>query len=159
MAGLNEKDLESGLGPNSPAREPTHPKEEPQTAQHRSSSEEEDTPSEPEENPGFEPIRPAGTTTRPGSAARRLSKETISTLRRERSNNGWGVDDIEEGTGNDAGSVIAPYHHPNPDPAAPHDPFEVGWDGGDSDELCPRSMPTWRKWVIIGITSVGSFCV
>ncbi|KAK3292757.1 major facilitator superfamily domain-containing protein [Chaetomium fimeti] len=133
--------------------------------------------------PNFEPIRP-------GTAAaahptshnnRRLSAETIDTLRRERSNNGWGCDDIEADA---AGGIIAPYNHPGkggadggsggnrdgngngsgsgsgsgPD-GAPADPFEVGWDGGDSDPMCPRSFPTWRKWLIIAITSVGSFCV
>lgn len=88
----------------------------------------------------FEPIR----------GQRRLSADTIRTLRRERSNNGWGVDDIEAG---DAGESTSPDNREVPDP------FEVGWDGGDSDPLCPRSMPTWRKWLIIGITSIGSFCV
>lgn len=101
----------------------------------------------------FEAIRPATTATAP---RHRLSSETVSTLRRERTNNGWGVDDLEE-DGAGSGSVIAPYNLPSP--SAEHDPFEVGWDGGDSDPLCPRSMPTWRKWLIIAITSVGSFCV
>ncbi|KAK4111287.1 MFS general substrate transporter [Canariomyces notabilis] len=86
----------------------------------------------------------------------RMSTETLSTLRRERSNNGWGVDDIDE-TPSRPGSIIAPYNHPSQ--AGEHDEFEVGWEGGDSDPLCPRSMPTWRKWVIIVITSIGSFCV
>jgi hypothetical protein len=39
------------------------------------------------------------------------------------------------------------------------DPFEVGWENGDQDPLCPRSMKTWRKWTIVLITSCGSFCV
>ncbi|CCC12970.1 unnamed protein product [Sordaria macrospora k-hell] len=37
--------------------------------------------------------------------------------------------------------------------------FEVGWEGGDSDPLNPRSLATWRKWIIIGVLSVGSFAV
>lgn len=102
----------------------------------------------------FEPIHPAPQTT---STSRRCpSIETISTIRRERTNNGWGVDDLEENSIG-GGGAVAPYNQP--DQPFEHDPYEVGWDGGDSDPLCPRSMPTWRKWLIIGITSVGSFCV
>ncbi|KAK4034418.1 major facilitator superfamily domain-containing protein [Parachaetomium inaequale] len=115
----------------------------------------------------FEPIRPGGRpASRPVSrtGARRLSADTIDTLRRERSNNGWGCDDIEADA---AGGSVAPYNHPSGSNAAAgdaadggeRDPFEVGWEGGDSDPLCPRSFPTWRKWLIIAITSVGSFCV
>ncbi|KAK4154357.1 major facilitator superfamily domain-containing protein [Chaetomidium leptoderma] len=118
---------------------------------------------------GFAPIRP-GTTTSLNTRQRRLSIETIDTLRRERSNNGWGCDDMEEDAAG-TGGVIAPYNHSSSNPpdgaaaeaaaaeAVVHDPFEVGWEGGDSDPLCPRSFPEWRKWMIIGITSVGSFCV
>ena len=97
---------------------------------------------------GFEPIRPAP------SQPRRLSIDTLSTLRRERSNNGWGVDDIED----DAAGAAAAAAAPGPD-APEVDPFEVGWENGDADEMCPRSFPTWRKWLIIAITSVGSVCV
>ncbi len=39
------------------------------------------------------------------------------------------------------------------------DPFEVGWDGGDADALCPRSMAAARKWVIVSVTCLGSACV
>ena len=39
------------------------------------------------------------------------------------------------------------------------DPFEVGWDGGDQDPLCPRSMAEGRKWMIVLITCFGSLCV
>jgi hypothetical protein len=111
----------------------------------------------------FEPIRShnPNSKSKPPSLnqnqKRRLSTGTIDTLRRERSNNGWGVDDIEADA---AGSgIIAPFNLPDPDAAVEHDPFEVGWENGDDDEMCPRSMPLWRKWVIVGITSVGSFCV
>lgn len=38
------------------------------------------------------------------------------------------------------------------------DPYEVGWDGGDNDPMCPRSMGTARKWMIVIITSIGSMC-
>ncbi|EPE03904.1 fluconazole resistance protein 1 [Ophiostoma piceae UAMH 11346] len=39
------------------------------------------------------------------------------------------------------------------------DPFEVAWDGGDADPLCPRSMSTARKWLIVFVTCFGSSCV
>lgn len=130
------------------------PKREEETSQPRKSQEAADPEKTSlESQTGFEPIRPP----RQGDNDRRRrgSVDTLSTIRRERSNNGWGVDDLEEGPD---GEIVAPYnHHPNPEEA--HDPFEVGWDNGDNDALCPRSLPTWRKWVIIGIASVGSFSV
>ena len=107
---------------------------------------------EEEEKPTFAPLRPP-------PSQRRLSLETISTLRRERSNNGWGCDDLEEDAAG-AGGVIAPYNHPAAAGSGVEvDPYEVGWEGGDADPLNPRGLPVWRKWVIVGITSVGSFCV
>lgn len=39
------------------------------------------------------------------------------------------------------------------------DPYEVAWDGGDADPMCPRSMATWRKWLIVFITCFGSSAV
>jgi len=39
------------------------------------------------------------------------------------------------------------------------DPFEVGWDGGDNDPLCPRSMHVARKWMIVFITCSAGLCV
>ncbi|CAK7201111.1 hypothetical protein SEUCBS139899_003813 [Sporothrix eucalyptigena] len=50
-----------------------------------------------------------------------------------------------------------PSAEPSPVPAK--DPFEVTWDGGDADPLCPRSMATARKWLIVFITCFGSACV
>ncbi|KAK4105190.1 MFS general substrate transporter [Parathielavia hyrcaniae] len=137
-----------GLGPDPP--ETKHEK----TTTSRS------RPPTPDAAPlGFEPIRPApGPHSSSHTPRRRLSAETVDTLRRERSNNGWGCDDIEEDAAG-AGGSVAPYNHPPPSAAAERDPFEVGWDGGDADPLCPRSFPLWRKWMIIVITSVGSFCV
>jgi hypothetical protein len=107
--------------------------------------------------PGFEPIRTTPAPTSRSTPGRRLSAETIDTLRRERSNNGWGCDDIEADAAG-TGGAVAPYNHPGPGEVE-KDPYEVGWEGGDSDPLCPRSLPTWRKWVVIGIASTGSFCV
>ncbi|KAF4966071.1 hypothetical protein FSARC_6197 [Fusarium sarcochroum] len=39
------------------------------------------------------------------------------------------------------------------------DPFEVGWENGDNDPLCPRSYNKTRKWIIVFIVSFASFCV
>lgn len=44
-------------------------------------------------------------------------------------------------------------------PVAEKDPFEVTWDGGDADPLCPRSINILRKWLIVGITCLGAACV
>jgi multidrug resistance protein len=101
------------------------------------------------ETAGFAPIR-----TRPASTATRNSRHG-SALSRERSNNGYGVDDDDEDIGGDDG----------PDGAAPgvppqeKDAYEVAWVDGDNDPHNPRSMPHWRKWSIVIITSIGSFCV
>jgi len=98
------------------------------------------------ETAGFEPIR-----TRPASIATRNSRHS-SALSRERSYNGYGVDDDDE----DEEQL-----EDAPPGGAPHekDPYEVGWDNGDSDPNNPRSMLHWRKWSIVIITSIGSFCV
>jgi hypothetical protein len=39
------------------------------------------------------------------------------------------------------------------------DPFEVSWDGGDNDPMCPRSFSKARKWLITIIVASASFCV
>lgn len=84
---------------------------------------------------------------RTGSRAR-----SSKSLGRTRSNNGYGCDDM----GDDDDDEPAGLTETEP-PA--RDPFEVGWENGDQDPLCPRSMKTWRKWTIVLITSCGSFCV
>lgn len=93
----------------------------------------------------FEPIRPS-------TAA---SAHPSTTLHRERSNNGYGVDNLVDEDLEAAD--IESLHPPLNDNGT--DPFEVTWTDGDLDPLNPRSLPSWRKWVIIGITSIGSFCV
>lgn len=92
---------------------------------------------------GFEPIH------RPASTATRNSRHSAA-LSRQRSTNGYGVDD------DDSDDVSGDA---SPEQAEDKDPFEVAWDGGDLDPANPRSMPTWRKWSIVAVTSVGSFCV
>lgn len=66
-------------------------------------------------------------------------------LARSRSSNGFGCDgpDIE-----DAGQGVDE-----------RDPFEVRFEGGDDDPLSPRSMARGRKWVVVIIVSISSFCV
>ncbi len=103
---------------------------------------------EPEDDASPAGIKPVRSRGRPNSR----SASRSGSLARERSHNGYGVDEL----------------NPDPETGGPNatlsaqddqDHFEVGWEGGDADPMCPRSMPTWRKWVIIGITSFGSFCV
>lgn len=93
------------------------------------------------EESGFEPIRTGGAGTR--------SLRQSRSLTRTRSQNGYSVDDYQNAD-NDAN----PQTEPEKD-----DPFEVGFDGGDSDPMCPRSMGNLRKWVIVSIVSCASFCV
>lgn len=77
-------------------------------------------------------------------------------MSRTRSNNGYGVDEFEDGEE----VVDDAEQRESPTEIEEKDPFEVGWEGGvDSDPLSPRSMKKWRKWSIIIITSLGSFCV
>ena len=94
---------------------------------------------------GFAPIQSRGR-----QSIRSESRE----LSRTRSNNGYGVDDLDEDL--ESGEATDPTPGDAP---AEKDPFEVVWDHGDADPLNPRSFPLWRKWLIVGITSFGSFCV
>jgi len=105
--------------------------------------------SEPE--PSFEPIRAA--------AIRRQSRDTArsnktGSLRREWSNNGYGCDDlvdIENQVDNSNNNLPE-------DVDTEKDPFEVDWDG-EADPENPRNMANLKKWIIVAITSFGSFCV
>ena len=121
------------------------------------------------EQGGFQPIQPAAKKTnnhlqRPTTAGSARSRASFC------SNNGFGVDELvdeeEERTDripmvNDSEKNAESDGSSNLAAAAPvvsKDPFEVGWDG-DDDKASPRNMPFWRKWVIVAITSVGSFVV
>lgn len=90
----------------------------------------------------FEPI--TATPSRAHSQAR-------PSLSRTRSNNGYGVGGVEEGHGTnvEAGTGMPVVK----------DQWEVAWEGGDMDPLCPRSLPLWRKWMIVIIVSASSLCV
>jgi len=96
------------------------------------------------DNATFAPLN-----TRPASLATRNSRHSAA-LSRTRSTNGYGVDDASSDVEDDDAAPEAPEQK---------DPFEVVWDGGDADPLNPRSLPLWRKWSIVAITSMGSFCV
>ena len=103
--------------------------------------------SEPE--PSFEPIRAA--------AIRRQSRDTArsnktGSLRREWSNNGYGCDDLV-----DIENQVDNDNLPE-DVDTEKDPFEVDWDG-EADPENPRNMANLKKWIIVAITSFGSFCV
>ena len=95
----------------------------------------------------YEPIRSA-TASRIRLPRSRSHSRSVRSLDRMRSNNGYGVDDLDETSDDVEGQ-------PNED----KDPFEVTWEGGDQDPLCPRGMALWRKWLIVCTTSFGSFCV
>ncbi|KAJ4861637.1 major facilitator superfamily domain-containing protein [Trichoderma breve] len=68
-------------------------------------------------------------------------------LDRTRSQNGYGVSD--EQRGDKALEAGQPQT----------DPYEVGWDDGDNDPLCPRSFNKARKWLIVLICACGSLTV
>jgi len=104
-----------------------------------------------EDGQRFESIQPTGSRGadlgRPRSSA---SSATRSQIARIRSQNGYGISDE------------ADDHNESPteeNGVSEKDPFEVGWDGGDSDPMCPRSFTTARKWMITLIVSFCSFCV
>jgi hypothetical protein len=98
----------------------------------------------PEDEGGFEPLR--GTAVLPNTVSRTTSR--ARSLSRLRSNNGYGCDDHDGDTTS-----------PEPEPDKEKDPFEVEWDGGDNDPMCPRKFGTLRKWVIVCIVSFASLCV
>lgn len=96
----------------------------------------------------FEPIHTrTDRHTRPPSRA----SSTAQTISRTRSQNGYGVEDEPEEKDDEKQS---------PPPGQDgKDPFEVGWDGGDNDPMCPRSFNKARKWLIVLIVANASLCV
>ena len=83
----------------------------------------------------------------------RNKARSLRSISRTRSHNGYGCDDNDDSTeeeGGDAEAGEAP---------AEKDPFEVHWEGGDSDPMNPRSMKVARKWVVVLIVSASSLCV
>lgn len=87
------------------------------------------------------------------SSARRQSAansrpSTSEALSRAVSQNGYGCEDGTNSSDDQA-----------QDSPAEKDPFEVGWEGGDEDPMCPRSFGKVKKWTITIIVSMASFCV
>lgn len=97
----------------------------------------------------FRPIGSPHNVHEPGSQA--VGPSSLRTLSRTRSNNGYGcdgADSVEE-------DRVAIENIPVPE----KDPFEVSWEGGESDPLNPRGFALARKWVIVLIISASSICV
>jgi hypothetical protein len=75
----------------------------------------------------------------------RTKTSSLRTLSRMRSNNGYGCDDMEESEDTELDEDT--------------DPFIVGWDDGDNDPLCPRSMSLARKWLAVLVCAMSALCV
>lgn len=102
----------------------------------------------------FAPISTSASKTgsRSNSHARNRSNSRRS-LSRARSNNGYGCDDTQDSSQEEEiGDVEAGEQ-------TEKDPFEVRWDGGDSDPMNPRSRSMGRKWLVVLIVSASSLCV
>ncbi|KAG4410754.1 hypothetical protein IFR04_016109 [Cadophora malorum] len=98
----------------------------------------------------FEPIAGSGegTPSRPNTLGRnRTGASARSSISRTRTHNGYGCDDNED-SGQDVEAGVSEK-----------DPFDVIWEGGDSDPLNPRSMTLARKWLVVLIVSASSLCV
>ncbi|XWW98735.1 hypothetical protein V2A60_006737 [Cordyceps javanica] len=76
------------------------------------------------------------------------TQQSTESLDRIRSQNGYGVDEAQP-----------PRSRTAPSYSQEKDPFEVGWDDGANDPLCPWSFNKARKWVIVSILCAGSFTV
>lgn len=44
-------------------------------------------------------------------------------------------------------------------PSTEKDSYEVGWEGGDADPLCPRSYSASKKWRIVLVICFVSLCM
>ena len=99
----------------------------------------------PEGEKEFQSINsPSRVASRAGGGSRPTSLRSMSRIR---SNNGYGCDDIEdEVVVGEGGAAVV-------------DEWEVGWEGGESDPLNPRSMTMARKWIVVLIVSASSLCV
>lgn len=79
---------------------------------------------------------------------------SLRAISRTRSHNGYGCDDIDEQTQEQHGNDVEKNGA-----AAQKDPYEVGWENGESDPANPRSMTHARKWLVVLIVSASSLCV
>lgn len=76
------------------------------------------------------------------------TQQSTESLGRIRSHNGYGIDEDQPKR-----SRVAPSY------SQEKDPYEVGWDDGANDPLCPWSFKKVKKWVIVSILCAGSFTV
>lgn len=104
----------------------------------------------PDANPSFAPIRTTEHVATPTSRRSSVSRSIARTV----SQNGYGVSH-EAGANGGEWKVDEEAAAAVPE----KDPYEVGWDNGDNDPLCPRSLSVGRKWLIVIIVSSASFCV
>ncbi|KAJ4419745.1 hypothetical protein N0V82_004788, partial [Gnomoniopsis sp. IMI 355080] len=158
-----EKDIQTGASSSSPER-PTTSSTTNEKATISSDSTEgagEASTLPAEDMPSYACIKPA---TNAPSIARSRSNKSTRSVSRVRSQNGYGIDDLDDADveQGDDDDDFGPSGSDDPEaqrrkPGA--DPFEVGFDGGDADPWCPRSLPTPRKWLIVTMASAGSFCV
>lgn len=95
----------------------------------------------------FEPILSEPEETGLSTAKSRTSQ--TRSLARVRSQNGYSVAD-EPVDFPDESDLSA---------TSEKDPFEVTWDGGSKDPLCPRGFNTARRWMIVCIVAGGSLAV
>lgn len=172
----NEKDVSRNLGANTPERRASVNTQ--STANDKlTNTDSDETFREKELGDGasYAAIKPAGASvaaTPPAHslAHTRSNRSIASTARsrasasRVRSHNGHGCDDDsfddedneveDDGTPSNGADQEAQRTR-----SRDKDPFEVVFDGGNQDPWNPRSMSTWRKWMIVALASAGSFCV
>lgn len=83
------------------------------------------------------------------SSVSQSTQQSTESLDRIRSQNGYGVDEEQpRRSRSQAGAA-----------SQEKDPFDVGWDDGANDPLCPWSFTKAKKWVIVSILCAGSFTV
>lgn len=83
------------------------------------------------------------------SATLSRSRSATPSVSRVRSQNGYSCNENETTSSDEQPQAPEPEK----------DPFEVGFENGDADLGCPRSMAKLRKWTIVVIVSMASFCV
>jgi hypothetical protein len=86
---------------------------------------------------------------RPHSANLSRSNSATRSISRVRSQNGYSCNEDESTSLDEQPQALEPEK----------DPFEVGFENGDADAMCPRSMAKPRKWIIVVIVAMASFCV
>lgn len=99
----------------------------------------------------WEPIRSDLYTTERTKSRGSSRPHSLRSLGRSRSQNGYSVGDDHSVNGEEAGDAEAGN--------AEKDAFEVGWEGGESDPLNPRSKSKAAKWAIVIICAICSLCV